>query len=212
MKTLHSFFILICFVPVIVFSQGVGVGTNTPDPSAALEVTSVTQGILVPRMTTTQRAAISNPANGLLVFDLTTNSFWFKGGGQWIELIDTSNTVVHKTGSDIYMGMGGNVGIGTTTPTSKLEVKTSPGLPGIRHTDGVVTMQTKTTASAATINTTSNHSLQLNANNGTNHFTINPTGFVGINNASPQQQLHVNGNTFLQGLLGIGMASPEAPL
>lgn len=41
----------------------------TPNGSAVLDVSSTTQGLLLPRMTTAQRMAIANPANGLLVFD-----------------------------------------------------------------------------------------------------------------------------------------------
>ncbi|SCY40716.1 hypothetical protein SAMN05192588_2715 [Nonlabens sp. Hel1_33_55] len=61
----------------------VGIGTTMPDPSALLEINSTTQGLLTPRMTTAQRLAISNPANGLLVYDLTENSFFFFEDNSW---------------------------------------------------------------------------------------------------------------------------------
>jgi hypothetical protein len=53
-------------LPFFVHAQ-VGIGTNTPVPSAALEVRSTDQGVVFPRMTTAQRKAISNPATGLMV-------------------------------------------------------------------------------------------------------------------------------------------------
>ena len=46
----------------------VGVGTTTPDASAALDITSTTGGLLVPRMTAVQRDAITSPAQGLIIF------------------------------------------------------------------------------------------------------------------------------------------------
>lgn len=49
----------------------VGIGNSTPDTSALLEVKSTTKGILLPRMTTTQKNAIGTPASGLLVYDTT---------------------------------------------------------------------------------------------------------------------------------------------
>jgi hypothetical protein len=67
-------------------AQNVGIGTSTPHASAALEINSNTRGVLVPRMTTAERTAIASPAAGLLVFDNTTNSFWFFNSGSWVEL------------------------------------------------------------------------------------------------------------------------------
>jgi hypothetical protein len=61
----------------------VGIGTSTPDAKAALDVNSTTQGMLVPRMNTTQRNAISNPTNGLLIYNTSTNQFNYYDGSVW---------------------------------------------------------------------------------------------------------------------------------
>ena len=47
----------------------VGIGTTSPDASAALDITANDKGLLIPRMTTVQRTGISSPANSLMVFD-----------------------------------------------------------------------------------------------------------------------------------------------
>jgi uncharacterized protein (TIGR02145 family) len=46
----------------------IGIGTNTPDASAALDITSTNKGVLLPRMTGTQRDLISTPVQGLMIF------------------------------------------------------------------------------------------------------------------------------------------------
>jgi hypothetical protein len=51
----------------------VSIGTSTPDQSAILDLTSSNKGMLIPRMSTAQRDAISNPALGLMIFNNTTN-------------------------------------------------------------------------------------------------------------------------------------------
>ena len=48
--------------------NAVGFGTNSPAASAKVEISSTTQGFLPPRMTTTQRDAISSPAAGLTLY------------------------------------------------------------------------------------------------------------------------------------------------
>ena len=55
------------------------IGNNplTIEETAALEVESTTKGFILPRMTETQREAITNPANGLMVFDTTTQLIYY---------------------------------------------------------------------------------------------------------------------------------------
>jgi len=49
------------------------VNTSTDVASAILQVSSTTQGFLPPKMTTTQKNAITSPAAGLIVYDTTLN-------------------------------------------------------------------------------------------------------------------------------------------
>jgi hypothetical protein len=49
------------------------IGTASPSASAQLDITSTTRGFLPPRMTTTQRDAISSPAAGLVIYNTTTS-------------------------------------------------------------------------------------------------------------------------------------------
>ncbi len=69
---------------------------SSANTSAMLDVKSTSKGMLVPRMTTTQRTAISSPANGLMVFDTTTKSFWFydSGSSSWTEIKASNNNSV----------------------------------------------------------------------------------------------------------------------
>ena len=66
------------------FAQ-VGIGTSTPDASAALDLTSTTGGLLLPRMTNAQCQDISPVAAGLMVYvtDLNGGSFMFYDGNSW---------------------------------------------------------------------------------------------------------------------------------
>lgn len=58
-------------------------GAVVPVASAALQVNSTTQGFLPPRMTTTQRTAISSPDEGLCVYDLTLHKLYVWDGSAW---------------------------------------------------------------------------------------------------------------------------------
>jgi hypothetical protein len=63
------------------------VGTSiTIAASAILQADSTTQGFLPPRMTTTQRDAISSPAAGLVLYNSTTNKLQCYNGSTWNDL------------------------------------------------------------------------------------------------------------------------------
>ena len=74
----------------------VGIGTITPDSSSILDITSTTQGMLAPRMTSAQRIAIASPVEGLLVFDTEQDSFYYFNGGSWIKLEGSVNRDNYK--------------------------------------------------------------------------------------------------------------------
>lgn len=62
----------------------IGVNTDTPDPSAILEIVSNTLGFLPPRMTEVERDAIASPALGLIVFNTTDSTLELFNGECWL--------------------------------------------------------------------------------------------------------------------------------
>lgn len=65
----------------------VGIGTSSPDASAILDISSTTKGVLIPRMTAAQKAAISGPTTGLLIYQTDAPSdFYYYNGSSWISL------------------------------------------------------------------------------------------------------------------------------
>jgi len=77
----------------ITTSGQIGIGTSNPDASAILDIVSSTTGILIPRLTTSQRNSISSPAQGLLIFNTSTNSFEYYDGTSWQTIITATSTV-----------------------------------------------------------------------------------------------------------------------
>ncbi|MDQ2769714.1 MAG: hypothetical protein M3Y54_04350, partial [Bacteroidota bacterium] len=79
-------------------AQGVTIGAaGAPDASAALEVRTTTQGLLLPRLTASQRDAIATPAAGLLVFQSNgTPGIYYYTGSNWVNL--TTGRVPDPTG------------------------------------------------------------------------------------------------------------------
>jgi len=93
------------------FTQNMGIGTENPDASAILDISDTTKGVLVPRMTSSQRLSIVSPANGLLVFDITQDCILYYSQSivSWVSLCN----LVGPTGPT---GPGGGP-IGPTGPT-----------------------------------------------------------------------------------------------
>ena len=60
-----------------------GIGTQSPNANAILDLTSTTKAFMPPRMTTTQRDAISTPTEGMVIYNLTTHVLNFHNGTSW---------------------------------------------------------------------------------------------------------------------------------
>src|SRR6476660_9882958 len=65
--------------------QGVGIGTSTPNPKAILDIKATDKGILFPRLTSAQRDAITNPPNGLHIYntDEACLNYFDSTNGMW---------------------------------------------------------------------------------------------------------------------------------
>jgi hypothetical protein len=117
------------FIYVIVFSIQVsaqtGIGTNAPNASAKLEVASTDKGLLIPRMTESQRDLIASPANGLLIYQTSgVAGFYVNTGSSSAKSWTRVNMDWTRTGNDIAY-TSGNVSTtgaltGGNTATSKL--------------------------------------------------------------------------------------------
>jgi len=93
----------------------VAMGTASPSSSARLDITSTTQGVLLPRMTTTDRGNISSPADGLTIYNTTSktqdvynNTRWLTGnaGLTGSATLDFGSTAA-QTSSDLTITVTG---------------------------------------------------------------------------------------------------------
>jgi len=121
--------IVILMTNIILFSSKtciaqVGIGTLNPHPSSCLDVQSVNKGVLIPRMTTQEMLTISDPYDGLLVFNLTLNSYCIFDSTsalqQWV--LFNPWKAEASLNSDVILAATSKVGIGTTNPTAPLTV------------------------------------------------------------------------------------------
>ena len=102
----------------------VGVGTQTPDQSAELEVSSTDKGVLIPRLA--DQSLVSNPAAGLLIYNTTQEKFYFYTGTRWQELSpwDYRQGPNASDEDDMVFEIGNNknIGVNSTTPRSQMSI------------------------------------------------------------------------------------------
>ena len=128
MKKNILFFIYIFVSLASVAQNNIGIGTNTPNPNAKLDISSTTKGLLIPRMSSAQRITLAGTLGlsdeGLMVYDTDLQKFyyWDKNigfSGNWnqvrpgslsygkIWIGDATNTAVERS-------MSGDVTISDT--------------------------------------------------------------------------------------------------
>ncbi|MCK4815312.1 hypothetical protein KA005_06045 [bacterium] len=100
MRTLViTLIVAVCSVITSHAQVGINSDGSTPDSKAMLDVKSTTKGMLIPRMSTTQRGNISSPPEGLLVYDSTLHTFVYYDGSFWVRFIaETTGTSANSPG------------------------------------------------------------------------------------------------------------------
>lgn len=109
-----------------VFDVGnIGIGNNTPNPNAILDVRDANRGVLLPRLNTAQKAALTTGLGiadeGLMIYDLNLQTYDFWDGAAWSSaatgpgaFIDNQNTGVQAADFNIGgIGVANKMGIGT---------------------------------------------------------------------------------------------------
>ncbi len=113
-------------LPRQAMTQGeVGIGPDTPHPSAILDASSTTKGFLPPRMTQAQREVMVNPAEGLTIYNITFRCLQWWNGTVWHDgcgnneyypagavfclgnpttIVDVTNPITGKTWMDRNLG------------------------------------------------------------------------------------------------------------
>jgi uncharacterized protein (TIGR02145 family) len=126
------------------------VGGTTPDPSALLDIQSSDGGVLLPRLTTTERSAINNPATSLLIFNTTTSCLEMNLGTpavpDWVRLncrsgvvqsLDCSSAVVSGSLTSGQLASGVSVSVPYTGGNGGVhsgQTVTSTGVTGLTAT------------------------------------------------------------------------------
>jgi hypothetical protein len=158
---MRKIYFTLLFIGFVASAQ-TGIGTTTPNASAKLEIAATDKGLLIPRMTKTQREAItlSSAANGLMVYqtdDLagfyvntstTTTVSWTRVNSNWTR---SGNDISYTSGNVSTTGnlTGGNTSTSTISGFGA-NVATISGAYSITASDNGKIIQS-TSASALTV-------------------------------------------------------------
>ena len=125
---------MLMFITAFSYAQ-VGINTNTPDGSSALDIESTTGGILIPRLTEKQRDAITTPATGLMIYQTNQISgFYFYDGASWTRI----QGVAGPQGPQEEQGIQGLQGtVGNTGPRGEQGIQGEIGPTGSQGVQGV---------------------------------------------------------------------------
>lgn len=202
--TITGLLLIILFPSLTIAQDNVGIGTNTPDASAILEMQSSNKGVLVPRVSAVQRLAIPAPANSLLVYDTDSMCFFFyrQPTASWISLCATGagSGMAGATGATGAAGINGATGnpgptgTGIIGSTGANGINGATGVTGSNGITGATGLIGPTGSGTATPGATGNTG--ANGTNGINGAT-GATGVAGTNGTNG-----TNGTTGATGTAG----------
>ncbi len=191
--------IISVFIIFTAFGSSAQIAVNTDgssaDASAMIDIKSTAKGFLGPRMTEAQKNAISSPATGLLVYQTDgIPGYYYYTGSSWTKFgTGTGSSQWTTTGNDIYYTTG-NVGIGTDSPVSKLQVAGH-----IRTNDGGRIVFPASSNNLWNIDNSGgelrifreDYNASGAGSNGAVRVQIKNDGKVGIGTSSPEAKLHI---------------------
>lgn len=178
-----NFYTSSIFRMAITGSGSVGIGTSSPS-----------QLLHINNFSGNAAALVQTPTNSFAQYHLKSGATnpWIIGTQDNF----VGNGLLFRNGVTDLMAIqpGGNVGIGTTSPQSKLTVQSSAH--GITQTDGTVTVGTYIDSNGGWLGTKSNHPLHFFTGNSLQQMTLSTSGALGIGTTPTVARLHVNGNIF----------------
>lgn len=127
LKGLFTSLFLLFFGWIPTANAQVGIGTTSPASSAILELSSTSKGFLPPRMTEAEKAAISNPVAGLMIYQINnTQGLYYYTGSAWTGPL-TVNDLTQYLKSDGTVAATGDINLGgqkivnLATPTASTD-------------------------------------------------------------------------------------------
>lgn len=196
---MKKIFILLLFAVNVAVGQAITIDPSTGN-TGNINISSTNGGILIPRMTSAQRAAITNPTQGLLIYQIDGEVGFYVNRSSlpaipnWSRLTEGENLWIKNivNSNNIYSINSGNLGVGTSSPADKLSVQTSTNNYGISHTDGTNTISTYLGLGAGWLGTKTAAPLYFYTNGSSNpQMVLNTVGNVGIGTTSPNSRLTV---------------------
>lgn len=132
---------MLLFFSTISYAQ-VGIGTTTPNNNAALDITSTTKGLLLPRMSQAQRNAITTPPTGLMIYQIDeTAGFYFYNGSAWTKIDGVTGILPVANGGTGLSSppTNGQIDIGNGTGFTRSTLTAGTGIT-VTNTSGAITI------------------------------------------------------------------------
>ncbi|MFZ4058952.1 MAG: hypothetical protein ACOYKE_12485 [Ferruginibacter sp.] len=229
MKAKHLFLLgtLIIFLQATHAQVSISSDGSAPHSSAMLEVKSTTKGLLLPRSSNATITAISTGKSGLLMYDTTNSQVMLNvsgGAGTWRPLLDTRTWIRSVANGRNYTYTLDSIGIGTTVPSTKLQIWSintgeqlrlgdySPQISfyslissGIQQAGFVNATGGDMKFGTAPTNTRGRAMIRVN---GADRLIVDSTGNVGIGTTSPDALFDVYSATSGE-IMRVGYNSPQ---
>ncbi len=200
----YSILIIALFACTNSFAQvAINTDGSTADAGAILDIKSNTKGLLIPRSSSTTIGGLFSAKNGMMMYDTTYQRLRVRTESVWRDIIDSRSWSRNLSTSEQVVYTTDSVGIGTSTPGTKLHITSlvAGELLRLGSSDPQINFYQGNTATGF-VNTTgadfkmgtfasNNTGKAIIRLNGGDRLTVAPDGNVGIANNDPITRLHI---------------------